>query len=132
MIELLKEGGELKQQLREQYDPVNVADWLFSLNQSVFEILRSFFRTAKAVRQVFIVTHNPNLVVNTDAEQIIVAACTTQENGLPRIRYLRGALESCDLGDPPKSMKERVCTILEGGREAFRQRERKYQRVLRI
>jgi len=33
----------------------------------------SYFRERKQYRQIIMVTHNPNLVVNTDAEQIVVA-----------------------------------------------------------
>ena len=39
--------------------------------RSVFEELVSLFIAAKAKRQVIIVTHNANLVINTDADQII-------------------------------------------------------------
>ncbi|MDD3802803.1 MAG: AAA family ATPase, partial [bacterium] len=42
-------------------------------NRSVYRTLKGYFRNAKKRRQVIIVTHNPNLVVNTDSEQIIVA-----------------------------------------------------------
>ncbi len=40
-------------------------------NQSVFEVLVPFIRQAKKKRQLIIVTHNPNLAVVADAEQII-------------------------------------------------------------
>src|SRR5207245_6717013 len=41
--------------------------------KSVFDELVSLFIAAKSKRQVIIVTHNANLVINTDADQIIVA-----------------------------------------------------------
>ena len=40
-------------------------------NQSVFKVLTHFIRFAKTRRQIIIVTHNPNLAVGADAEQII-------------------------------------------------------------
>ena len=94
-------------------------------NQSVYDILVPYFREARQRRQVIIVTHNPNLVVNTDADQVIVASARRRQNGLPAIRYESGALET-----PARrgaiSIRESVCGILEGGTEAFRRRERKY------
>jgi predicted ATPase len=41
--------------------------------KSVFEELVTLFVEAKSNRQVIMVTHNANLVINTDADQIIVA-----------------------------------------------------------
>lgn len=41
--------------------------------KSVFDELVWLFITAKTKRQVIIVTHNANLVINTDADQIIIA-----------------------------------------------------------
>jgi predicted ATPase len=42
-------------------------------NLSVYPSLVEYFRKRKKTRQIIIITHNPNLVVNTDAEQVIVA-----------------------------------------------------------
>jgi hypothetical protein len=56
--------------------------------QSVFEELVTRFREAKKRRQIIIVTHNANLVVNTDADQVIVASCGRHRPGqLPQISY---------------------------------------------
>ena len=52
--------------------------------QSVFEELVEYFRQARDRRQVILVTHNPNLVVNADADQVIVAHATRDGDGLPR------------------------------------------------
>lgn len=77
------------------------------------------FKVIKKYRQVIIVTHNANLVVNSDAEQVIVAF-----NDGEVISYVSGALEDGDVrGGGIKSL---VCSILEGGHTAFEQRERKY------
>src|SRR6266852_7973468 len=53
---------------------------------SVFEELVPHFREARKRRQVIIVTHNANLVVNTDADQVIIAdAVRMSPNALPQI-----------------------------------------------
>ena len=49
--------------------------------KSVFEELVSLFIAAKAKRQVIMVTHNANLVINTDADQIIVAEAGPHPSG---------------------------------------------------
>ena len=90
--------------------------------KSVFEELVPHFRLARQRRQVVIVTHNANLVVNTDADQVIVASSTPNPTGegLPTIDYQCGALEDPDI-------RKSVCEILEGGEEAFQERERRYR-----
>jgi len=96
-------------------------------NQSVFETLRGYFREAKKRRQVIIITHNPNLVVNTDAEQVIIAQCHFDADGLPGITYSLGSLEAATADGPIQgSIREEICRVLEGGREAFKMRERRY------
>ena len=98
-------------------------------NQSVYEILRGYFRAAKSRRQVVIITHNPNLVVNTDAEEVVVAEATVQASGLPSITYSSGALEGV-LAPGSATVRGEVCRILEGGTEAFNRRERRYREKL--
>src|SRR6266852_8035847 len=87
--------------------------------KSIFDELVSLFITAKAKRQVIMVTHNANLVINTDADQIIVAeAGPHPTGGLPPISYLSGGLEDVQI-------RKAVCDILEGGEDAFRERARR-------
>jgi hypothetical protein len=87
--------------------------------KSVFDELVSLFIDAKTKRQVIMVTHNANLVVNTDADQIIIAKSGDHLNGgLPSITYTSGGLEDFDI-------RKSVCDILEGGEEAFRERSRR-------
>jgi ABC-type cobalamin/Fe3+-siderophores transport system ATPase subunit len=83
-------------------------------NRYIYEHLVEAFKKAKNKRQILIATHNANLAVNTDAEQIIVAK---YENGA--ISYELGTLEN------PKTKKD-LKQILEGGDAAFRKREEKY------
>ncbi len=87
--------------------------------KSVFDELVGLFIAAKTKRQVIIVTHNANLVINTDADQIIVAeAGSHSAGGLPAISYVAGGLESAEI-------RKSVCDILEGGEVAFRERARR-------
>ena len=83
-------------------------------------------REIKKFRQVVIVTHNANLVINADAEQIIVANNVEEE-----LSYYSGSIENVSqpIENHPilgEQVKDHVCTILEGGRDAFEKRKRKY------
>jgi len=69
-------------------------------------------------------THNPNLVVNTDSEQVIEADFDGSRK--PRIVYTSGALENTSTNPACWGIRERVCQVLEGGSEAFKKREEKY------
>jgi len=87
--------------------------------KSVFDELVSLFIAAKSKRQVIMVTHNANLVINTDADQIIVAnASPPKDGGLPSFTYTAGGLEDAEI-------RKVVCDILEGGEKAFRERARR-------
>ena len=87
--------------------------------KSIFDELVGHFRSSKAKRQIIIVTHNANLIVNADADQVIVATCGPHNPGtLPRITYESGGLE-----DP--KIRKHVCDILEGGEAAFRERAKR-------
>lgn len=83
-------------------------------NRYIYEHLVEAFKEAKNKRQIVIATHNANLAVNTDAEQIIVAK---YDDGA--ISYELGTLEN------PITKKD-IKQILEGGDAAFRKREEKY------
>lgn len=87
-------------------------------NKSVYDQLVSEFKLIKQKRQLFIATHNPNLVINTDAEQIIVAEYRKgSKDGY--ISYCSGSIED-------KNIRKKICKILEGGEEAFINREKRY------
>jgi ABC-type cobalamin/Fe3+-siderophores transport system ATPase subunit len=87
--------------------------------ESVYSELVRLFRQASERRQIIMVTHNANLVVNSDVDQILVAhAGSVEEGRLPELTYLSGGLERPDV-------RKAVCDILEGGTEAFRQRARR-------
>lgn len=87
--------------------------------KSVFEELVSLFIDAKMKRQVVMVTHNANLVINTDADQVIVAEAGPHTRGaLPLITYTGGGLENA-------AIRKAGCDILEGGESAFQERARR-------
>jgi len=83
-------------------------------NEFIVNELQPIFRKIKKYRQVIVVTHNANLVVNSDAEQVIVASNDNEE-----ISFISGSLEC-------KEIRAQVCRILEGGINAFKRREQRY------
>ncbi len=84
-------------------------------NQFIINELVGIFKSIKKYRQVIIVTHNANLVINSDAEQVIIAKNTEEI-----LSYESGALEN-------EIIIESVCDILEGGKYAFEQRKNRYK-----
>jgi len=86
-------------------------------NQTIYKILVKCIKKAKERRQVIMVTHNPNLAVVCDAEQLIYASC---DKANKRFDYESGAMENTE-------MKSRVVEILEGTAPAFLNRQAKYQ-----
>lgn len=97
-------------------------------NSSVYLQLVPYIRKAKEKRQIVLVTHNPNLVVATDAEQIIVATSERPSTqSFPRITYIAGSLEHNEIGiESVVGTRQAVCTLLEGGDRAFKEREARY------
>lgn len=85
-------------------------------NQSVYDKLVPCILAAKKKRQVIIVTHNPNIAIACDAEQIIYCSINKENNN---ITYESGSIED-------SKIKERVIDVLEGTMPAFDLRRRKY------
>lgn len=79
-------------------------------NQLIYDLVVQQIRVNKLRRQLIIVTHNPNIVVNGDAEMIYAF----DFSGQCYIRE-RGALQE-------KLVRDDVCRVMEGGRDAFRRR----------
>lgn len=93
-------------------------------NSSIYDSLVPYLRRAKKDRQIILVTHNPNLVVTADADQVIVASAYKKAaEPHPIISYKAGSLED---SKGKESIREFVCRLLEGGRRAFKIRENKY------
>lgn len=86
-------------------------------NQSVSRILVPFIKKAKLRRQIFMVTHNPNLAVVADAEQVIHVNIEKDKGN--RVTVNPGAIESLEVN-------RAIVDILEGTMPAFRKRDNKY------
>jgi predicted ATP-dependent endonuclease of OLD family len=105
-------------------------------NRAIYRDLVTYLVRKKKERQIILVTHNPNIVVGADSELIIVANQngndSPNKNG-NKFQYVSGSLENSKeynknitITLESQGIKEHVCEILEGGNEAFKQRERKY------
>ena len=84
-------------------------------NQTIYSEIKRWFMTLKKMRQVIVVTHDANIVINADADNVILA--TQQNDGSFVYKY--GALEHEDI-------LEDASLILDGGKEAVRRRLVKY------
>jgi len=89
-------------------------------NQSIKKILVPCIREAKLRRQIVMVTHNPNLAVVCDAEQVVVASIDKADGN--RIEYAAGSIEHVQTN-------QQLLDILEGTKPAFENRRRKYRTV---
>jgi ABC-type cobalamin/Fe3+-siderophores transport system ATPase subunit len=84
-------------------------------SEFIYKSLVPVLRRAKERRQVIVVTHNANIAVLGDAEQIVVLKSTSDSGSI----IARGAI------DEPNT-KKFTCQVLEGAEEAFRRRARIY------
>ncbi|CEQ26130.1 TrlF family AAA-like ATPase [Paraclostridium sordellii] len=103
-------------------------------NRAIYTELVSYIKEKKKERQIILVTHNPNIVVGGDSEAVIVA----NQNGINsrnqdnvKFEYITGSLENSFTIDREEillkqGIKQHVCEILEGGYDAFKNRESKY------
>lgn len=84
-------------------------------NEFIMDELVKAVRQAKHYRQVILASNNGNVVINSDAEQIVIANRIGGE-----ISYVSGSIEN-------PAIRDRAVKVLEGGPEAFRQRQKKYR-----
>lgn len=84
-------------------------------NHLIYDLVVKQIRSRKQRRQIITITHNPNVVVNGDAEMI---HALDFRGGQCRV-VERGCLQD-------KPMRDEICRVMEGGREAF---ERRYRRL---
>ncbi len=105
-------------------------------NRAIYNELVAYLKEKKKYRQIILVTHNANIVVNADAEEVIVAnqhgEDSKNQNNV-QFQYITGSLENTKQKDSAvdivlhsQGAREHVCEILEGGTEAFKKRENKY------
>ena len=84
-------------------------------NHLIYDLIVTQLREIKQKRQVIVVTHNANIVVNGDAENVIALDV---RKGQTQIVTQGGLQES--------SIRDEICRVMEGGKEAFDQR---YKRI---
>lgn len=109
-------------------------------NRSVYQDLVHYLKDKKKDRQIIVVTHNANIVLGADAEEVIIANQDGigTENISKRFEYRSGAIENNRReydaqGEPlcgilnKHGIQTQICDILEGGYVAFEMRKNKYQ-----
>lgn len=87
-------------------------------NHLIYDLIVQQIRETKRTRQIIIATHNPNIVVNGDAEKVLAmgvnhSQCVVLEQG-------SGCLQE-------SQVREQICRVMEGGKQAFQQR---YRRII--
>ena len=87
-------------------------------NNSVARVLVPYIKEAKKYRQIIMVTHNPNLAVVADSEQVIKVSID-KENG-NKFCFISGGIEH-------PLINEQIVEVLEGTIPAFSLRKDKYQ-----
>lgn len=105
-------------------------------NRSIFGELIPFIKKKKIMRQVIVVTHNANVVLGADADEIIVANQDGKNspNKQFRFEYRTGSIED-DMPEESgrtdtlgkQGIQQQICDILEGGQSAFDLRKHKYR-----
>lgn len=105
-------------------------------NRAIYNELVTYIKRKKKERQIIIVTHNPNIVVGADSELVIVSnqhGVNSPNKSDFKFDYVHGSLEMSKEFDEniketlySQGIRQHVCEILEGGFEAFKQRELRY------
>lgn len=89
-------------------------------NRFVYKTLVEIVRNLKRVRQLIFITHNANIPVLGEADRVVVMQ---METPLTAGKPICGAIDA---------VKEHILNLLEGGKEAFKQRQEKYQELLTV
>ena len=105
-------------------------------NRSIFDELIPFIKKKKIMRQIIVVTHNANVVLGADSEEVIVANQNGKNSPNKKFlfEYRSGSIED-DLPEEPgrtdtlgkQGIQQQICDILEGGKSAFDLRKHKYR-----
>ena len=77
--------------------------------------ISDFIKKQKKDRQIIMASHNANLVICSDSEEVLVA-----DNKQGEFTYKTGSIENPEIN-------KRMVEVLEGGREAFRTRGKRYR-----
>lgn len=86
-------------------------------NRLIGHVLADILASLKEKRQIIVCTHNPNIVVSGDAEQVIVLNAVSDRKAKVE---KHGSIDNDDI-------IQAVIEIMEGGREAFRVRQQRYK-----
>lgn len=89
-------------------------------NHLIYDLIVNQIRQTKRLRQVIVATHNPNIVVNGDAEMVV--AMDFRAGQCVPITDGTGCLQ--ELG-----VREEICRVMEGGARAFEDRYRRIHLV---
>lgn len=92
-------------------------------NETIAELLVPAVKHAKQLRQIILVTHNPNLAVVCDADQVIHASI--DKANANRVTYTAGAIEN-------PTITQMIVDVLEGTKPAFDLRDAKYEVLDRV
>lgn len=87
-------------------------------NTLIYKVLVQRLRETKATRQVIVVTHNPNIVVHGDAEFVL----SLDARGGQTHVVCQGGLQE-------QEVRDEICRVMEGGKEAF---EDRYRRMMPV
>ncbi|MBN9743558.1 hypothetical protein DMP23_21185 [Amycolatopsis sp. A1MSW2902] len=105
-------------------------------SRSIYEVIVPYLVKSKRDRQIIMASHNANLVVGADSEQVIVAnrhGADRPNNKNRKFDYVTGSLEHSRKQRMSNhaldecGIREHACRILDGGEEAFQKRKSKYQ-----
>jgi division protein CdvB (Snf7/Vps24/ESCRT-III family) len=95
------------------------------LDNRVIMRIVELLRKSKSNRQLIFSTHNSNIVVNGDADKVI-ALKSSEPSSNPNVNSPRVQLD-CDGTIETAAIGPAITSIMEGGREAFDLRSRKYR-----
>lgn len=104
-------------------------------NRSIYHDLVEYIKVKKKERQIIVVTHNANLVLGADAEEVIIANKNVVDDENKLFEYRSGSIENdfVDISSSSilykKSVQSQICDILEGGKIAFEHRRNKYSSI---
>ena len=84
-------------------------------NRLVYDLIVARLKVAKSKRQIIVVTHNANIPVNGDSEYIV---SMDSETNIIQVNQT-GTMDD-------KSIRQEICDVMEGTKDAFEMRAKKY------
>lgn len=106
-------------------------------SRSIYETIVPYLKARKRERQILMVTHDANLAIGADSEQIVVAnrhgldrqneAARTFDYATGSLEYSKARAEHEPIVLRSCGIREHACEVLDGGAEAFQKRRDKYR-----